>query len=110
MNLGLDHDGVLTAEENGFKQFCKIMRDLGHKVYIVTMRYPSESKEIFENWGPHVDGIFTTSRQAKHLHMSLLDIKIHVWIDDHPQCIHQDAVQVWGFSHPEGQTHVPIHD
>jgi hypothetical protein len=82
MNLGLDYDGTVTEEPIGFLNFTETMRKLGHKVYIVTMRYESECVEIVKHWGKFVDGIHATGRQAKSDFMKNLGIDIHVWIDD----------------------------
>lgn len=42
MNIALDYDGTFTAAPNVFIELVKNMQTAGHKVYIVTMRYPSE--------------------------------------------------------------------
>lgn len=102
MNFSLDYDDTITAEPLGFLRFCKTMRQLGHKVYIVTMRYPSECKEIYNKWQYDVDGIFPTSRLAKKPWMDAMNIKIDVWIDDSPRAIHESAVEIWGTASPEG--------
>ena len=110
MNFGLDYDGTVSAEKHGFMQFCKLMRSLGHKVYITTMRYPSECIEIFQQWSQHVDGVFATGREAKKPWMDAKGIDIHIWIDDNARAIHESASEIWGHSTPEGVTHTPVHN
>lgn len=46
LDMGLDFDGTLTADPVGWGIFVKLMRARGHKVHIVTMRYPSENKIV----------------------------------------------------------------
>ena len=103
MNFALDWDGTVTSEPLGFLEFIKTMRSRGHKVYIVTMRYPSECELIPEEFKNEVDGIIPTSRMAKLKHVKELGLNIHIWIDDTPRAILEDAANVWGTSTPEGQ-------
>lgn len=109
MNLALDYDGTITEEPNAFMQFVKVLRKLGHKVYIVTMRYESECVDIVKEWGGHVDGIHATSRQAKGDFMKNLGIDINVWVDDNPRAIHESALSIWGWTSPEGHVITPTH-
>lgn len=109
MNLGFDHDGTITEDPEAFQQIIALLRSRGHKVYIVTMRYPSECADIYENWGALVDGIIATSRQAKREATWAQGINIHVWMDDHPQTVHYSAKDVWGTQTAEGEVHIPVH-
>lgn len=109
MNLGLDYDGTISEEPAVFMQFVKALRMLGHKVYIVTMRYESECKDIVLEWGDHVDGIHATARQAKGDFMKNLGIDIHVWADDNPRSVNESALSIWGWVSPEGHVITPVH-
>lgn len=115
LNYGLDHDGTMTAEPEGFRAFIEVMRALGHKVYIVTFRYPSEATDIVETWGHLVDGVICTGtrgvgRVAKDKAMLDLGIKINIWIEDTPRAVHESAKDIWGWEMPEGHVHAPTHE
>lgn len=101
ISIGLDWDDTVTREPEGFYNFVKSMRDLGHKVYIVTMRYPSECMNIPRQWINAVDGVYPTSRGSKLKHMTEAGIKIDIWIDDNPIAVYKTAAEIWGCSTPE---------
>lgn len=104
MNIGLDYDGTITAEPNGFSVFVDTMRKLGHKVYIVTMRYDSEclNDEAFMYWKHKVDGIIATNRKSKKQAADKKGLIIDVWIDDNPEAVYMDASEIWKQPSPEG--------
>lgn len=111
MNFGLDYDGVCTGPGlTIWASWAKFVRDHGHKVYLVTMRYPSECHDILELLTQNLEGVYPTSRMAKKPHMDSLGIKIDVWIDDHPEAIHKNAVEIWAVPTPEGDPVVPSYD
>lgn len=111
MNFGLDFDGVVTEDSNLFANFVNVARGAGHRVYIVTMRYPSECihDKLMWRWVYGVDGIIPTSRDAKKKVCDLLGIKIDVWIDDNPNAVHNSAKQIWGESSSEGNVVIEQH-
>ena len=110
MNIALDYDGTASADPVIFKSIVKLLRDAGHKVYIVTMRFHSECFELQQTWGPLVDGIIPTARQAKRPVTDAAGIPIHVWIDDNPEAVTMSALQIWGSSSQEGTVVVVDHD
>lgn len=109
MIIGLDWDGCSSNDPIGFMTFAQMMRQRGHKVFIVTMRYPSELKEI-SGFRSLVDGIYPTSRQAKRPYMVSQGIMVDVWIDDNPEAVHMSAEQIWGCASPEGAVIDPQHN
>ena len=109
LHIGLDYDGTITNAPDVFFAFAKSMKDAGHKVYIVTMRYPSECGDIPEKWYKITEGIVPTSRQAKDRHMKALGITIHIWVDDNPKAVHMSATEIWGQASPEGAIVDPMH-
>jgi hypothetical protein len=111
MNFALDFDGVVTEDSNLFANFVNVARGAGHKVYIVTMRYPSECMHdrLMWRWVHGVDGIIPTSRKAKRKACEDLGIKIDVWIDDNPEAVAKDAMDIWGSSSAEGQVVIEKH-
>lgn len=109
MNIALDYDGTCTEDIDLFYMFVKLARASGHKVYIVTMRFPSEindpkfpGKAIPQKLLDIVNGTVCTSRQAKRKVMDDLNIPIQVWIDDNPLAVEKSAGEIWGWTTPEG--------
>ena len=100
--FGLDWDGTADSDPELFKLLCAVLRSSGHKVYIVTMRYPSEFEAVIEDMCKWVDGVVTTCRQAKMIACAKAGIKIDVWIDDNPRAVTQSAEQIWGCASEEG--------
>lgn len=101
-NFGLDYDGTFTEDPFLFHNFIKTARAQGHKVYIVTMRYPSEFTKESEILDKIVDGIVCTGRRGKKETTKKLGINIHIWIDDEPRAINEDANSVYGWASEEG--------
>ncbi len=109
MNIGLDWDGTCTEDAELYFMFVNLARSRGHKVWIVTMRYPSEisnpknpEKSIPQYFIDAVDGIIFTSREAKRPAVEKAGIKIDVWIDDNPIAVEKSAAEIWGWHTPEG--------
>jgi hypothetical protein len=102
MKIGLDYDGTVTRDIVLWLQFCILFRQLGHQVYLVTMRYPSEMADVPEEFLRNLDGVFPTSRQAKQQHMLDNDIVIDIWIDDNPRAVYMDAKEAFPTVAPEG--------
>lgn len=101
MNIAFDWDGTVTRAEEEFRIFAALLRKMGHKVYIVTMRYPSELAEI-NAWKDIVDGIIPTSRMAKRTATAEAGVIIDVWIDDNPEAVIKNASDIWDTVTPEG--------
>lgn len=94
MNIALDIDGTYSEDPDMWDKCVRTMRAAGHKVYVVTMRYPDshESKEVEDQLTGKVDGFFFTSRKAKGPFMrDIAKVKINIWIDDTPFWITMDA-------------------
>lgn len=107
--VSLDFDGTATTDPELYKRMVAAYRERGHKVYIVTMRYPSETtvkeangRSVQQEWGPLVDGIIATCRKAKKPFVAAMGIKIDIWIDDNPNAVYMDANQIFGAISPEG--------
>lgn len=87
MNIGMDFDDTYTRDPKAWNDFIRSFRSRGHKVYIVTWRFESESNDLYLNLGNFVDGIYPTGRLAKEKFMYSKGIRIDVWIDDNPSAI-----------------------
>lgn len=110
MNIALDYDGTYTNDPNLWLRFILDCQAAGHSVWIVTMRYPSECGE--DMFDQRIKGLLVpvvaTSRTAKKEFCRKLGIVIHVWIDDHPEAVLNDASTIWkGTDAPEGSPVVP---
>lgn len=104
MNIALDYDGTITADIDAWKSFCQLFRSRGHKVYIVTMRYPQEVDATVIYMQQWVDDVIFTSRKAKQpfIQQYYPQVTFDVWIDDHPKAILYDAEIAFGNSTPLG--------
>ena len=128
MNFALDYDGTYTSDPALWLSWATQAIKHGHGVYLVTMRYPNELfggpdavhlglVDLLVMKQPKVNPrmlgqqvIIPTSRKAKGPVVKALGVEIHVWIDDNPNAVHLDAVQIWGQSSPEGQVVDPHYD
>jgi len=112
MNISLDFDGTITADPDFWYKFCVLAKAAGHRVYIVTMRYP---EEVVETKTGHVfdalvEDIIYTHRSAKRPYVENLGIDIDIWIDDNPRAVNEHAVQIWPRVFPKGHTtHDRVH-
>lgn len=91
MNISLDYDDTYTRDPEMWNIFIANAHLSDHYVYLVTMRYPHEGKPIEDAVRGLVDDIIYTGRKAKKPFMYALGIPVHVWIDDSPNWILQDA-------------------
>jgi hypothetical protein len=91
MLIALDYDGTYTADPGLWHPFITASRARGHRVFVVTMRFPSEGRELEQRLGRHVDRIIFTAREAKRRHVRRLGHDVDVWIDNHPEYIDGDA-------------------
>lgn len=110
MNFAIDYDGCADSDIQLFRIIITQMKAAGNKVYIVTMRYPSECAFVLANFQDIVDGVIPTSRMAKRKVVENHGIEINVWMDDNPRAIDHDASAIWGQASPEGAVVVIDHD
>ena len=104
MTIGLDFDGTISEDPVTWYNICKLLKEAGHKVYIVTMRYP---EEVVEDYTHHrfdsvVEDIIYTHRKAKRPYVENLGINIGIWIDDNPRAVNESAAQIWPTVFPKG--------
>jgi hypothetical protein len=86
MKIALDYDKTYTLDPAFWDLFIKNAKVCGHEVKIVTMRQsdPAARQTIFF---PPCDVIYTDLRAKKDFYNA------DVWIDDHPQYVHNDHWQ-----------------
>lgn len=109
MNIALDYDGTFTADPLLWLRFIIDAQAYGHAVHVVTMRYPSEVSTMDPRIAQLGVAIHCTSRKAKKPACDALALDIHVWIDDNPRAVQEDATQIWETQAPEGSPVVPDH-
>jgi hypothetical protein len=84
MLIALDYDGTYTVDPGLWHSFIVASRARGHRIFVVTMRFPSEGLELEQRLGQHVDRIIFTAREAKRRHVERLGHDVDVWIDNQP--------------------------
>lgn len=89
LTLALDYDGTVTADPGLWAGFIELARARGHRVAIVTMRYPDEA--IDPAIAARAWRVIYTGRRAKAAHLAGRGIAIDIWIDDNPGFILADA-------------------
>lgn len=102
MRIGLDYDGTITADPEFWLDFCLKASRRGHEIYIVTMRYESECKDIDPRFRTLTKGVYATKRKAKNRFMLERGISIQIWIDDNPRAVAENATEIWAIPAPEG--------
>ena len=91
MLIAVDYDGTYTADIELWDRFIAHARANGHRVFVVTMRFPSEGEDVTRRLHTKVDRVIFTSREAKRRHLERLGHAVHVWIDNHPEHVVGDA-------------------
>lgn len=112
VNFCLDWDGTYTADPELWLAWIVNAHARGHRVYVITMRYPSEVPDNAHTHALAALGvhIVATSRLAKRPFARAMGIDIHIWIDDNPEAVLMDADQIWSTPAPEGHPVDPKHD
>ena len=93
MIISIDYDETYTCDPEAWDHVISLLREYGHTVYCVTMRYPDlgEALEVMAYLNDKVDAMFFTGRKAKKDFMFDQGICVNVWIDDMPTFILHDA-------------------
>lgn len=104
--VALDWDGTANQDPEAWASVVITLRNCGHQVYVVTMRYPSEceSDPVLQEFLRYTNAkLIPTSRQAKAPAVAGLGIPIDIWVDDNPRAVNESAQAIWGRATPEGQ-------
>lgn len=91
MIVSLDYDETWTKDPVAWSLVAKALREQGHTVYGITMRYPEEGRSMDQKYLDVCDEVFFTSRQAKFFYCWERGIHIDVWIDDSPHWIMRNS-------------------
>lgn len=84
--FSFDYDNTWTLTDS-VRKIAQKLREDGHTILIVTMRYPSEADAKFCGALKEVDGVVFTCREAKQSCLRRLGIGIDIWLDDCPEFI-----------------------
>lgn len=90
MNISLDYDDTYTKDKRMWNNIIELMKNAGHRVYVVTMRsdeFQDEWLDVLTDLEFLVDGVYFTAGKQKRKFMEDLNIFIDVWIDDMPEAI-----------------------
>ena len=91
MIIALDYDETFTRDPVTWMAVMKILRERGHTVIGVTMRYVRESLDMHPGYAEICDTIYFTARSAKRDFLGDLGVIVDVWIDDAPEFILHSA-------------------
>jgi hypothetical protein len=91
MIIALDYDDTWTRDPDAWYQAAMIMKQAGHTIYGVTLRYPREASGMDMRYDKVCKEIIFTSREAKWYYTRNRGILIDVWIDDSPHFILRGA-------------------
>jgi len=106
LNVGrsifIDWDGTVTASVGQWFTAAVMLAKI-YKIYIVTMRYPSEIDQVMQGFAQGISAeIIATGRKAKMTYTKQLGIEVNVWIDDNPKAVLMNALEAFGGDTPEG--------
>ena len=91
LNIALDFDNTYTADNVLWDAFINLAVSLGHKVYIVTMRCPTNDT-IPIRLPDNLCGIFYCNGNPKRSYCNdVFGVEFNIWIDDHPEGIHMGS-------------------
>jgi len=91
MIIALDYDHTFTEDPQVWYNAMMIMKQAGHTVVGVTMRYPAEASGMDMRYDHVCSKIFFTGRRGKKQFMNEQGLNVDVWIDDQPMWILGDA-------------------
>ena len=92
MIIAFDYDDTFTRDPDAWTAALSAMKQAGHQIIGVTMRYPEEARGMSMRYVALCDKLFFTSRKAKWYFLQERGIKVDVWIDDSPHWIMRDAL------------------
>lgn len=87
--IAIDFDETLTRDAELWRGFIESARSLGHQVFCITARRPTDDncETVIEWMRAHgIDlPVYFTAMGSKVAHMQELGIKVDIWIDDDPR-------------------------
>lgn len=93
MLISLDYDDTYTRDPEMWNAFIALAHSVGHEVIVVTMRHPTELAIVNQQLEDKVKAIYPTSgRQKRKFMRDVHKLLPHVWIDDMPEFIADQAM------------------
>lgn len=95
MLIALDYDDTYTVDPDLWLAFVELAKMRGHIVYVVTMRYQSETSSMDGRLLGAVQGVIPTGRQLKREFTENMGLYFDVWIDDMPEYVVKSGLVVY---------------
>jgi hydroxymethylpyrimidine pyrophosphatase-like HAD family hydrolase len=87
MNIAIDFDGTISADEELFVDVIQLMKDAGHEVFIVTNNFAKYRPDIIEFAGKVQCMVLFAREHDKEAFVKMRGYHIDIWIDDDPEAI-----------------------
>lgn len=87
MIISLDYDNTYTRDPEGWFKALSVLKQQGHTIIGVTMRFDRETSDMLTSYGELCDKIYFTGRHQKRRWLNHRNVFPDVWIDDSPEFI-----------------------
>lgn len=88
--FAFDFDNTITRDPLGFLVIMRMLKSMGHVVYVVTGRLRTTIPEDLNTLIDSGYRVFFTEHKAKRDYMNDLGFPVDVWVDDSPEAILED--------------------
>lgn len=89
--VAFDFDETISDNEIAWLRVMELLEKSGYHVVICTWRHPTNHPEDLQMFVDKGFKVYYTSGQAKQPYMARQKIKVHIWVDDNPFAILNDA-------------------
>lgn len=86
MNIALDYDDTYTADPELWNNFVADAQKRGHRVFIVTARYPESVIDDVPGI-PRSRHIYTSMMAKRFYCLHKYGLQFSIWIDDKPEYV-----------------------
>lgn len=108
--IAVDFDETISDNPIAWLSVMKTLELAGYHVIVVTWRKPDSWPEDLQFLVDKGYAIYYTSLHAKNEYMKKLGIDVHIWIDDNPFAILNDAENIsQGCVYADGRRDDQIH-
>lgn len=88
ITFAFDYDETWTLDPIAFAMMAEGLRDLGHRVLLVTARATGHA-EVLDACELYVDRVIFTPGVPKRVECKRLGERVDVWVDDKPEMVDQ---------------------
>jgi hypothetical protein len=91
ITIACDFDGTCSLDPVGFRDVCRVLRERGHTVLLVTQRCEQYRAEIERCLGPLAlmfDAVVWASGKTKEEACREAGYVVHIWIEDAPYSVY----------------------